>query len=102
MPPYRCPGAWVVGPLGLQHPEHLAVAGAVSADASYVEIPYAYKTSMAAATSAALTGRTMVSWMRPNARKWRHHGLFKTQAKFFYFNPPTEMAGFAEVIVCTR
>lgn len=96
---YRCPGAWVVGPLGLQHPEHRAVRDAVVADASYVEIPYGYKTKLADEVTSALAGRSLVSWLRPNGRKWRHVGLFRTQSTFFHFNPGPSLAPMAEVIV---
>lgn len=98
-PRVRRPAAWVVAPLGLQHPEHRAVRDATVADAWYVEIPYAYKTKLAGEVTGALDGRSVVSWLRPHGRKWRHAKLFKDQARFFYYNPPEEMTNMAEVIV---
>lgn len=96
LPPYRR----IIFPLGLHHPEHKAVAAQAPADASfYVETPYQLVQANNDELAALIVGREIVSWRTPPMRKWRHHGVFKDQAQFMRFNPPSALARAPEVIV---
>lgn len=87
-------------PLGIQHPEHRAVAaGARDGDWRYVEVPYAWKPMNADEASSLLVGRTTVAWRRPSPSKWRHVPIFKTQAMFFRYNTKAALSIGAEWIV---
>lgn len=87
-------------PLGIGHPEHDAVARlAPSAAARYADKPYWYKTYLADAFSDALSGAVIDSARLASRAHYRRAlGAFKTQARFFYFNPPSTLAG-PELIV---
>lgn len=89
----------VIGPVGLVHPEHRAVAAALPAWAEhYVDLPYALAIKHADHVQIALAGRPVVSWLRPHGNKWRHADLFRTQATFMFYNRPN-LVGTPEVIV---
>lgn len=90
----------LVLPLGVQHPEHRAVAGlAEPGDWRYLDTPYQLKQKNADEVAAALWGRTIVSYLRPGLRKWRHINAFADQAMFFYRNPPRHLVRAEELIV---
>jgi hypothetical protein len=97
-------GVKVVGPLGIKHPDHQAVASLLRDLSSgkrlvYVDQPYAATQANDGEVNALLRGSRVVSYLKPHLRKYRHTPLFKDQAKFFYFNPPTKLAGNIELIV---
>ncbi len=96
-------GVQLVGPLGIKHPDHQMVASTLrdlgERAWAYVDQPYASTLVNAEETNALLKGTRVVSWLKPHLRKYRHAPLFKDQAKFFYFNPPTKLAGNIELIV---
>ena len=85
------PGTWVF-PVGIQHPEHRAVADLGWATEEgrrgwgYVDLPYALKVGQAEETRRLLASRTVVSWERPHAHKWRSVRTFKSQSLFFHRN----------------
>lgn len=77
----------VIYPAGIGHPEHRAVAAlATPRDWRYVEVPYSITTDLAGDTTRAITERRIVSWLRPNARKYAASSIFASQSQFFYFN----------------
>lgn len=89
----------VIGPLGLQHPEHRAVSRALPpGTARYVELPYSRKQSLSAEVTAALAGYRISSWLPRSAKANAAASIFKTQAKFWHFNRE-EMIGAVEVVV---
>jgi len=89
----------IIGPLGLQHPEHRAVARVLPpGTARYVELPYARKQSLSAEVTAALIGYRISSWLPRSAKANAASSIFKTQAKFWHFNRE-EMIGAVEVVV---
>lgn len=78
----------VLFPIGLQHPDHLRVRNLAPNDAMfYLDTPYQSKQMNAQALAEAVVGRTLVSIAYPHKRKWRHKEIFKSQSKFFHFNP---------------
>lgn len=82
-------GQWV-WPVGIQHPEHAAVADlGWRVDPSgwgYVDLPYALKTGQEEATHRATYGREIVSFAPTGRRKWRFEPLYRSQAMFFHRN----------------
>jgi len=88
----------VVCPIGLQHPDHLRVRNSVDEYVSkgtevwyYLDTPYQTKQKLSEELREATTGMTVVSIAYPGARKWRHVSIFKSQAKFFHFNPMKDL-----------
>lgn len=83
------PGTWV-WPLGIQHPEHRAVAAlgrqVDPAGWSYVDLPYAMKVGRQDEVRRLLAGREIISWERPAARKWRAEAIYKSQSLFMRNN----------------
>jgi LmbE family N-acetylglucosaminyl deacetylase len=88
-------------PLGIQHPEHRAVAAlAAPADLAYLDTPYQLRRKNQPEIAARLAGRAVVRWERPDWRqKFRHHDLFKDQSMFMHRNPPAALAAAVELIV---
>lgn len=87
-------------PLGILHPEHRIIADLCPESAlQYMDQPYASMPKNDKEVNDALRGRRIHSFMKPNARKYRHIPLFKDQSKFFYFNPAEKLAGNIELIV---
>lgn len=82
----------VVLPLGLQHPDHLAVAMTFeNLDVLwYVDSPYCTKQKLRDELNEKILGRKIESICYPGKRKWRHIPIFRSQAKFFHFNPMAE------------
>lgn len=99
------PATRVIGPLGIVHPEHIAIAGELARLAgkagryAYVDQPYALVTKNTPEIMAAWAGTRNVSRRPTQIRKYRHIPLFKDQAKFFYYNPPTALVRITEEIV---
>lgn len=82
-------GTWV-WPLGLEHPEHRAVAllGLDSGliHASYLDLPYATKQKNRSTAHRLLAGRGVRTFVPPSARKWRHEAIYKSQSLFMHRN----------------
>lgn len=57
----------------------------------YVDQPYAAKLKAQEEVDDTLHGRKIFAIHRPGARKYRHVGLFKDQAMFFYYNSPRDL-----------
>ena len=75
-----------VFPLGLQHPDHIALSKMSSSDGLvYVDMPYGAKQKNQEVLNSAVTGCIVSSIKFPGKRKWRRSTLFPSQSKFFYF-----------------
>lgn len=94
----------IISPIGIRHPEHRAVRdllnrGLFNHILYYWEQPYSVVSTNRDELAAKAFGRKIVSYMKPNMRKWRHIPIFKTQAKFFHFNPAESLNRTFEMIV---
>lgn len=82
----------VLFPLGLQHPDHLRVAASRTPGAfRYLDTPYQAKQKLGTELLKKAAGMSIRSIIYPGARKWRHSAIFKSQAKFFYYNRPESL-----------
>ena len=96
----RFRGAVWYFPLGLQHPDHLRVAASRPVGAMrYLDTPYQCKQKLAEDLQRKVEGMGVVSLCYPGLRKWRHIPLFKSQAKFFHFNPKESLKGVPETVL---
>lgn len=94
------PGAQIIMPLAVRHPEHLEVDRfARAGDLRYLDSPYHAVTKNSAEISAKLLGREVVSFRKPMKRKYRHAAIFKDQSRFFHYNPPDKLDRCVELIV---
>lgn len=90
----------LVFPLGLQHPEHLAVRShAPKSCWFYLDTPYQAKQKLAEDLQAKIENMKVVSILYPNKIKWKSIDFFKSQAKFFYFNPASKLQGIPEILL---
>lgn len=93
-PPFKN-GDKVILPLGLQHPEHIKVSNLpISSTVElsfYLDSPYFAKQKLADQVQELLEGMCIESFLQVNKRKWSHIEKFKSQSKFFYFNPPDKL-----------
>jgi hypothetical protein len=95
----------VILPLGITHPEHIAVRGWLEDCFNaqfYVDQPYAIIQKNNDLITNLLVGREVVSYCKPGIRKYRHIPLFKDQAKFYHYNPPEKLVQTCELIVGRR
>lgn len=99
--PYEAaPGEIIITPLGIQHPEHKAVRAALpNVSLHYLDQPYASTLKNARETQTKLVDTKVISYLKPNARKYRHIPLFKDQSKFFFYNPADKLKWNIELIV---
>ncbi len=87
-------------PLGLQHPDHLRVAATRPGRVlRYLDTPYQMKLKLRDDLQRRAEGMSIYSICFPHKAKWRHIGLFKSQAKFFHFNP-LEQYRLPEIVLC--
>jgi hypothetical protein len=91
-------------PLGLQHPDHLTVRAEFLAVEQgkvyyYLDTPYQAKQKLADDLNEAVFGMMVVSILYPPATKWNKIPIFKSQAKFFHFNPADSLKRIPEIIV---
>lgn len=91
---YKTPECQILFPIGLQHPDHLrvAVSGSGYATARYLDTPYLTKLKLASSLQEKCEGCEIVSIAFPSKTKWRKKSIFKSQAKFFHFNPLEDFA----------
>lgn len=98
----------IILPLGIRHPEHRAVHKYFSNIHNhlmtsrllyYLEQPYSITSTNEEELMLKLKGRKIYSYTKPQMRKWRHIPIFKTQAKFFHFNPAEKLNRTFEMIV---
>lgn len=88
-------------PLGLRHPEHQVVAQALAGPfvGYYMEIPYCLTQKDQPALSVLLAGRAVWSVVHPGRGKAQHVHFFRSQSKFFFYNPPEKWGRAMEMIV---
>ncbi|MFA6622441.1 MAG: hypothetical protein WCV43_08820 [Candidatus Caldatribacteriota bacterium] len=78
----------IVFPIGLQHPDHRRVSATrPSGSLLYLDTPYQSKLKNNECLNRRIDGRTIHSIVFPPKQKWKRIEVFKSQAKFFYFNP---------------
>lgn len=88
-------------PLGLQHPDHLSVAATRPVGAMrYIDTPYQLKQKLSDSLLDRCEGMRLASICYPPKLKWRHVPIFKSQAKFFHFNPMHDLR-LAEIVLET-
>ncbi len=97
-------GSLFVVPLGLTHPEHIAVRDmflrkTTNCCAFYLDQPYAITQKNGALTTELMKGKRVLSYRHPGVRKYRHIPLFKDQAKFYHYNPAAKLVQTSELIV---
>ena len=95
----------LVLPISIRHTEHLMVRDAFVAVAPttptqyYLDQPYSSIMKNGPAVQAQLRGTTIASYLKPNARKYGCVRFFKSQGKFWFYNPPESMKGNIEMVV---
>jgi hypothetical protein len=100
----------VIGPVGIQHPLHIMVGTQLRGvlgkyksktlqGASYLDTPYHIVQKNGSDVCEALHRHVVVSFLKPNFRKWKHISIFKSQSKFFFNNPPEKLRECVELIV---
>lgn len=98
---------WLVFPLGLQHPDHVNVAltcpeyNRDTQPLFYVDTPYQTKQKLAEEIKDKTHGMVLWSMYYPGAMKWKLIPIFKSQAKFFHFNPMTNLR-IPEIVLCPQ
>ena len=85
----------LIFPMGLQHPDHLAVAATGSLLAGniyrYLDTPYQTKFKLADEVLEKTRGMVINSICYPPKKKWKHIKLFESQSKFFHYNPMEDL-----------
>lgn len=93
----------VIGPLGIQNPDHKAVSEWLKPLAAhlYTEIPYYTKLKNEEEVNGLMAGKTVVSIKKPKHYKGddKYWKCFKDQAKFFHFNPPESYKDVPEILL---
>lgn len=91
---YLVDSTQIIGPLGLQHPDHIKVAITCRGFGCqrYLDTPYLTKLKLASSLQEKCDGCEIVSIAFPSKTKWRKKTIFKSQAKFFHFNPLEDFA----------
>lgn len=85
----RAVSSQYIFPLGLDHEEHRAVANlARGGDWRYVDSPCCLKLKVGCELRQKVVGKEVVSILAVSKRKWKHLDLFKSQSRFFHYNPP--------------
>ena len=93
----------LVFPLGLQHPDHLQVASLAPVGAwRYLEVPYYTKQKNQQRLAEEAQGMVLKSIGCPRKTKWVNCKIFKSQSKFFYFNPPESLHPTPEIVLFSR
>ena len=78
------PSSCRIWPLGVQHPEHIVVAGSAPAgDLHYVDTPYQVFSFNQGRVREALVGRTIEWWLVPPREKWTASRFFASQGDLF-------------------
>lgn len=92
-------------PVGIRHPEHRAVRKHLRGEwfkgnrYLYMEQPYSVVSTNHEELMTNIYNSRIESYMKPHMRKWRHIPIFKTQAKFFHFNPAEDLHRTFEMLV---
>lgn len=78
----------IVFPIGLQHPDHRRVSVTrPPGSLLYLDTPYQSKLKNNEYLNRLVDGKTVYSIVFPPKQKWKRTEIFKSQSKFFYFNP---------------
>jgi hypothetical protein len=89
-----------IWPIGLENPEHLAVAEmAADADFRYVDTPYQLHPYHQREVRQALIGRTIAWWQYTPTAKWKARSFFESQAVLFEQFPPSTLQGLPEIVI---
>lgn len=94
----------ILCPIGLQHPEHIAVSDAVCSfikpDYFYAEIPYYSKRKLKEEFESSVIGLTNDGYSLLDSEqdplKHGYSKYFKSQSLFFYYNKPWELSAIPE------
>lgn len=82
----------VLFPIGLQHPEHIAVRNRCPDRKLglrfYLDTPYYAKQKVREEFNEKLRGMLIVSVLYASATKWKHIPIFKSQGRYFFHHPP--------------
>jgi len=83
---------WIACPLGLQHPDHVSVRRTVDRYSEerawyYLDSPYQTKQKNNEELNEAISGMRIRSLRYPGKRKWYSKEIFKSQSRFFHYNP---------------
>lgn len=90
----------LVFPIGLQHPDHKTIGDMAPKGCwRYLDVPYVAKQKLGEYVNRSIEGMTIVSIRFASKRKWRHIEIFKSQAKFYYYNPPETMSKIPEIVL---
>jgi hypothetical protein len=90
----------IIFPLGLQHPDHVQVRSQAPVGSwFYFDTPYQSKQKLAEELLVMVEGQRLVSIRYPGKLKWRHIATFKSQAKFFHFNPVERLWHLPEILI---
>ena len=100
------PGDTLVFPLGLQHPEHLAVRSLIKKLPGrdklrvlyYLDSPYYSKQKLSGEILEAVAGLKVVSLLWAGKSKEKHAHIFKSQGRYFFNHPPEELPRFEMVL----
>jgi hypothetical protein len=93
-------GVTMLGPLGLGHPEHRAVAEALPDGAwRYLDQPIAGKRKSRAEVERATAGLTIAALRIATVRDFDSHDLFRDQARFMFYNPPRDLSRLPQVVL---
>jgi hypothetical protein len=101
IPGYDITSTLVIAPYGIQHPDHIAIRNLLRPALLYLDVPYYVKQKNQAELNDKFTGQELHSIYTPAHGKWnkRYWGCFPSQAKFFYYNPPREIARIPEIVI---
>jgi hypothetical protein len=93
-------GVVMLGPLGIGHPEHRAVAEALPAGAwRYLDQPISGKRKSRVEVAAATRGLTVEALRIATARDFDSHDLFGDQSRFMFYNPPRDLTRLPQVVL---
>jgi LmbE family N-acetylglucosaminyl deacetylase len=87
-------------PLGIGHPEHRGVGEAAPNCAfRYIDQPYARRTKWAPEVEERTRERIIEELVITHATDYRHHALFKDQARFMFYNKPKDLSGNVQAVL---
>ena len=97
-------GVKMILPVAITHEDHFAVRRLFEEAHRgrfwyYLDQPYAGITKNSDATQRAIAGMRIVSYIKPDYKKYRFIPLFKDQAKFFYYNPAEKLKFNPEILL---
>jgi len=87
-------------PLGIQHPYHKLVREEFDRIGAwyYMDQPYARIQKNSEEVTQLLSSLRCISYLQPGIRKCKGFEVFKSQAKFFHYNPMARLIGSPEML----